>query len=64
VIVDTEQRWHIEPIPPKCSTGGGIVQNLQRIRGIERPYILLIFDGEVVAGEREELVCRRILAFP
>ena len=59
VIVDAEQRRHVEPIPPKRRAGGGIVADLQRIGDIERPHILEIFDGEVVAGEREELIRRR-----
>src|SRR6516162_6894887 len=37
VIVDTKQRRHIEPIPPKRRAGGGGVADLQRIAGVERP---------------------------
>ena len=59
VIIDTEQRRHVEPIHPKRRAGGGVVADLQRIDDIERPHILEIFDGAVVAGEREELVRRR-----
>src|SRR5262249_57085914 len=58
VIVDTEQRRHVEPIPPKRRAGGGVVADLQRIGDIERPNILEIFDGKGVASEREEFVRR------
>ena len=58
VVVDTEQRRHVEAIHPKRRAGGGVVADLQRIVDIERPHLLEVFDGEVVAGEREELVRR------
>ena len=45
VIVDAEQRRHVEPIHPKRQAGGGVVADLQRIGDIERPHILEIFDG-------------------
>ena len=59
VIVDAEQRRHVEPIHPKRLAGGGVVADIQRISVIERPHILEIFEGEVVAGKREELIRRR-----
>ena len=40
VIVDIEQRWNVEPIPPKRDACSGVVADLQGIRGIERPYLL------------------------
>jgi hypothetical protein len=49
----------LKPFTPKRRAGGGVVADLQRIGDVERPHILEIFDGEVVAREREELVCRR-----
>ena len=58
VIVDTEQRRHVEAIHPERGAAGGIVADLQRIVDIECPHILEILDGEVVTGEREELVRR------
>src|SRR5262249_2482917 len=36
--------------------GSGIVADLESISGIERPNFLEIFDREIVAGERKELV--------
>jgi hypothetical protein len=48
VIVNTKQRRHVVPIPPKRRAGGGGVADLQRIVGVERPHILEIFDGEVL----------------
>src|SRR5262249_39480655 len=58
VIVDTQQRRHIESILPECRAGSGVVANLQRIGDVECPYLFEIFDREIVAGEREELVRR------
>src|SRR5262245_33297295 len=58
VIVDAEQRRHIEPIHPKRLAGGGVVADLQRIGVIERPHILEIVESEGVTGKRKELVRR------
>ena len=59
VIVDAEQGRYVEPISPERRAGRGVVADLQRIGGIERPHIFEIFDGEGAARERVEFVRRR-----
>src|SRR5262249_4125060 len=56
VIVDAEQRRHVKAVLAKRRAGGGVVADLERIVYVERSPILEILAGEVVTGEREELV--------
>src|SRR5437867_5473089 len=56
VIIDTEQRRHVEPILTKRGAGCGVVSDLQRIGDVKGPHILEIFNSEGIASERKELV--------
>src|SRR5262245_28303773 len=51
VIVDSEQRWYVEPILPERRARGSVIADLDRIFDIEGPHILDIFDGAIVARE-------------